>query len=84
MSFRFSYEDWYSKAIVLLENIQSASLEEFILLYKNENQKESALPEYAIWDFMVGNEIRRSLDYSLKIKAVKCNFELQLELLESL
>ena len=48
LSFRFTYEDWYSKALDLLENFQPARLEEFTLLYKNEKQKESVSPEYAI------------------------------------
>ena len=82
ISFRFSYEDWYSKALVLLENLQPSSLDEFIPLYKNDKLKTSGSPEYAIYDFLAGNEIRRSYDYTLKIAAVKRNLEYQLNMLE--
>jgi hypothetical protein len=44
ISFKFSYEDWYFKALNLLENLHSSSLDEFILLYKNENQKVLGFP----------------------------------------
>ena len=81
MSFRFTYEDWYSKAFMLLENLHPTCLDEFILLYKNEKLQDSDPHEYAIFDFLVGNEIHRSYDYSLKVAAVKRNFESQLDLL---
>jgi hypothetical protein len=84
MSFRFNYEDWYFKALVLLENLETVSIEEFTLLYKNENQKILGFTEYAIFDFLVGNEIRRSYDYKKKVDSVKQNLERQLEILEAI
>lgn len=82
LSFRFAYEDWYSKALIALETFQPAFLDEFIQLYKNKNQALSVSPPYTIFDFLVGNEIRRSHDYSIKVAAVKQNFERQLKILE--
>jgi hypothetical protein len=82
ISFRFSYEDWYSKALVLIENFQPSRLEEFILLYKNKNQEVAVSPPYTIFDFWVGNEIRRSHDYYKKRDSVKQNFERQLQILK--
>ncbi len=84
VSFRFSYEDWYIRALVLLENFQPSSLDEFILLYKNKNQEVSVSPPYTIFDFLVGNEIRRSHDYSVKVSTVKQNLESQLKMLEEI
>lgn len=83
ISFRFTYEDWYFKALVLLENLETASIEEFTLLYKNENQKILGFTEYAIFDFLIGNEIRRSYDYKKRVDSVKQNLERQLEILET-
>jgi len=84
LSFRFTYEDWYSKALVVLETFQPDFLDEFIQLYRNENQAVSVSPPYTIFDFLVGNEIRRSHDYSIKVAAVKQNLERQLEILETI
>ena len=84
LSFRFTYEDWYSKALVVLETFQPDFLDEFIQLYRNKNQAVSVSPTYTIFDFLVGNEIRRSHDYSIKVGAVKQNLERQLEILETI
>jgi hypothetical protein len=84
LSFRFTYEDWYSKALVVLETFQPDFLDEFIQLYRNKNQAVSVSPPYTIFDFLVGNEIRRSHDYSIKVAAVKQNLERQLEILETI
>lgn len=82
VSFRFSYEDWYYKAFVVLGTLQSSCLEDFIQLYKHKDHEVSSSPPYTIFDFLVGNEIRRSHDYSIKVATVKKNLESQLNMLE--
>jgi len=83
MSFRFTYEDWYSKALVVLEILQTSNLDEFIQLYKNKNHEVAVSPPYTIFDFLVGNEIRRSYDYKKKVDSVKQNLERQLGILDA-
>jgi len=84
LSFRFSYEDWYSKAIFLVKTLHPKALEEFSLLYINKNAVISDPRIYTISDFLFGNEIRRSHDYHAKKDAVKRNFEIQIKILEQI
>ena len=81
LSFRFSYEDWYLKAINLVKALHPKVLEDFRLLYVNKNTVISVPRIYTISDFLSGNEIRRSNDYNAKKDAVKRNFEIQIDIL---
>jgi len=84
LSFRFSYEDWYSGALTFISIHKPDVHSEFTCLYRDEKNKESQQKLYDISDFLFGNEIRRSHDYSLKVAAVKQNLESQLNMLEIL
>ncbi len=84
LSFRFSYEDWYSDSINIIIQLESTELEKFTSLFKNELKLVSDKAAFTIFDFLTGSEVQRSNNYAEKIKAVKQNFENQLVILREM